>query len=194
MKDREKQRRSAGFSLAETLLAVIILLLVSGIVAAGMPAAKTAYEKVVLASNAEVMLSSAESALREELGTAWGVQLVSTSKVTYYSAVTGTRSIMTINNEGIWVQEYVQDDLTPIPTGLISDQYTASDLTGETTKRELVHDPGVFFVTAGGFSLSGETVTVSNLAVKSGEAELAKIDSMPIKVFSVAPTTMSDGE
>ena len=191
MKDREKQRRSAGFSLAETLLAVIILLLVSGIVAAGMPAAKTAYEKVVLASNAEVMLSSAESALREELGTAWGIQLEGERKVTYYSAVTGTRSSMIIDNEGIWVQEYVQDDLTPIPTGFISDQYT---VTGETTKRELVHDPGGFFVTAGGFSLSGETVTVSNLAVKSGEAELAKIDSMPIKVFSVAPTKKSDGE
>ena len=55
-----------GFTLAETLLAVLILLMVSSIVAAGIPSARRAYEKVVLASNAEVLLSTTITTLRHE--------------------------------------------------------------------------------------------------------------------------------
>ena len=91
MRAKNRIRNRKGFTLAETLLAVLILLLVSSIVAAGVPAARQAYEKVVLASNAELMLSTAVATLRDELGTAWDVQQV-TGGVTYFSADTTNRS------------------------------------------------------------------------------------------------------
>ena len=53
---KNKIRSARGFTLAETRLAVIILLLAAAIVATGIPAARNAYEKVVLASNAEILL------------------------------------------------------------------------------------------------------------------------------------------
>ena len=99
MRAKEKLRSQRGFTLAETLLAVLILLLVSVIVATGMPAAKNAYEKVVVASNAQALLSTAATSLRNELGTAWNVIIddnaaktnagTAGSSVTYNSANTG---------------------------------------------------------------------------------------------------------
>lgn len=103
MKEREKIRNHnrRGFTLAETLLALLILMMVSTIVATGIPVAKNAYEKVVIASNAEVLLSTAVSTLRNELGTAKDVNIpgtpdadavVSGSAITYYNPVRGSRS------------------------------------------------------------------------------------------------------
>ena len=80
-----------GFTLAETLLAVLILLMVSSIVAAGIPSARRAYEKVVLASNAEVLLSTTVSMLRNELGTAMDVK-ANGSEITYYNTARGATS------------------------------------------------------------------------------------------------------
>ena len=70
-KKGKKIRDAHGFTLAETLLAVLILLMVSGIVAAGIPVAKKAYEKVVLAADAQLLLSTTVAELRDEIGTAW---------------------------------------------------------------------------------------------------------------------------
>ena len=88
---KHKLNKKSGFTLAETLLAVLILLLVSTIVATGIPVAKNAYEKVILASNADVLLSTTINALRNELGTAQDVETVSTDNsdvktvITYYN-------------------------------------------------------------------------------------------------------------
>ncbi len=94
---RQKIHTEKGFTLAETLLAALIMLLVSGIVASGIPVAKDAYEKVVLASNAEVLLSTTISTLRNELGTAQDVVADVDSEgkktiVTYYSGLRGASS------------------------------------------------------------------------------------------------------
>lgn len=103
-----KIRSNAAFTLAEALVAIIILLLVSGIVAAGIPAAARAYDNVVVAANSEMLLSTAMSELRNELGTA---KEISTSvlvredgvdkekKITYYNESAGSFSAITIYNE-----------------------------------------------------------------------------------------------
>ena len=67
MDAKKKIQSSRGMSLAETLLAVMILLMVAAIMASGIPAARNAYEKIVLSSNAEVLLSTTISTLRNEL-------------------------------------------------------------------------------------------------------------------------------
>ncbi len=91
---RRKIKSRSGFSLAETLVAIIILLLVSAIVAEGIPVAKNAYEKVVYAANAKVMLSTAITALRNEFATAQRIAPLDedTTSITYYSADRGADS------------------------------------------------------------------------------------------------------
>ena len=110
MRIGEKLKSHNGFTLAETLLAVLILLLVSVIVANGIPAASNAYRKTVLAANAQSLMSTTVAALRDELGTAWDVS-VADNKVTYYSADTGNRSTLEKADDGaIKLTEYVSTD------------------------------------------------------------------------------------
>lgn len=112
---KRKLQSRGGFSLAEMLLATLILLLVATIMTTGIPAAKTAYEKVILGSNAQLLLSTTVTALRDELGTAWDVE-VSGTTVTYSSANTGTKSVISRRKpkddstyETIYRQEFAKE-------------------------------------------------------------------------------------
>ena len=91
-KNNQKIHNRKGFTLAETLLAVLIQLMVSQIVATGIPVAKNAYEKVVLTSNAEVLLSTAVTALRNELGTAREIDIPDSQTITYLNSTRGSMS------------------------------------------------------------------------------------------------------
>ena len=55
---KKLKRGRAGFSFAETLIAILILLLVSSIVAAALPSASNVYVKSVDTANAQVLLST----------------------------------------------------------------------------------------------------------------------------------------
>ena len=96
MKNRTKQpnRARGGFMLAEVLMALLILVLATAVAAAGLPAAVRAYYNVVDAANAEVLLSTTMTALREELGTMEGFTLAKTDNelVSYKSASLQGRS------------------------------------------------------------------------------------------------------
>ncbi|MDO4803707.1 MAG: type II secretion system protein [Lachnospiraceae bacterium] len=97
---RQKLHNKSGFTIAETLAAVLIMLMAASIVASGVPVAKNAYEKVVLASNAEVLLSTTISALRNELGTAKDVKTeLDSTVITYYSDTFGTTSKVCLNQD-----------------------------------------------------------------------------------------------
>lgn len=102
-----KKKGRRGFTLAETLLTVLILMLVSTIVATGVPAAANAYEKVVISANANALLSTTIAALRDELTTAQNVRVIGT-RVYYYNTANGSSSIIDLN--GIksvpWLYEY----------------------------------------------------------------------------------------
>lgn len=116
-----------AFTLAEALVAIIILLLVTTIVATGIPAALRAYDRVVIASNAEVLLSTSMSALRNELGTAKDVD-VRDNKVIYYSE--GRNSMSEIskqnndkdhpNTEDIMIRKYAPDGIVITDTDVSS--------------------------------------------------------------------------
>lgn len=79
-----KLKGKSGFSLAETLLAVLILLLVSVIVANGIPMAKNVYNNVLIGSNAQLLLSTGVTALRNELSTTLGNTLSTAPRITVY--------------------------------------------------------------------------------------------------------------
>ena len=69
-------RGTAGMTLAELLIVLIILGFVTAILAAGLPTAISAYRKISDASNAQVLLSTGMTRLREELGTATEVEVL----------------------------------------------------------------------------------------------------------------------
>ena len=167
-----KSRR--GFTLAETLLAVLILLLVSAIVATGMPAATNAYNKIVLGANAKVMLSTAITALHDEIGTAWKVETPSetTTELVYFNASTGAKSkisLDTTDHNAIQVQDYLS-----LSGDLIHDvDYNKS------TTRHLVADSNAgMYVTYTGISYNAATgiVSIEHLKVckKSNGATLVE--------------------
>lgn len=112
MKRESKLKSRSGFTLAETLLAILILLLVSSIVAQGIPVARNVYNRVVLGANAQVLLSTTVTALRDELGTAWDVTAGTDNSLTYFSADIGSRSKLWVDaaTKTIQIQEYVATD------------------------------------------------------------------------------------
>lgn len=63
-------RRRRGFTLVETLVALLIFVGLTAVVAAGVPVAFQTYKQVVDGSNAQLALSTTASALRDELGLA----------------------------------------------------------------------------------------------------------------------------
>lgn len=63
-------RGRVGFTLVETLLALMILVILTGIVAMGIPVAFRTYTDAVNCSNAKVLLSTTSTILRDELSMA----------------------------------------------------------------------------------------------------------------------------
>lgn len=170
-------------SLAETLLAVLILLLVTVIITTGAPVAKEAYEKVVLGANAQAMFSTAVSALRDELGTAWDIK-VSDKSVTYFKAGTGAKGTISVSadNQPIQIQDYVVED----------DDLILDGTSG--VARHLVPDANTgLFVTYDTVSYSGGIVTIGGLRVcKQLETDIILAGgvsvNLAIRVLSAEPT------
>ena len=101
-------RKSAGFTLAETLVAVLILLMVTAVVAAGIPVAINAYYKVVDSANAQVLLSTSITAMRNELEFAKDVEIAqgdSNLTITFISADTGVKSKIYNSDNGVMLHE-----------------------------------------------------------------------------------------
>ena len=102
-----------GFTLAETLLAILILLMVTAVVAAGIPVAVHAYEKVVMASNAQLLMSTTITRLRDELGTATNISVAADNLTISYTGDTGRNSCIHFGStaaEGILLTEYADAD------------------------------------------------------------------------------------
>ena len=185
-KIRRKLHTENGFTLAETLLAVLILLMVSTIVATGIPVARNAYEKVVLASNAEVLLSTTISTLRNELGTSTDVDIpggtavnnVKSGKaITYYNSARGSSSRIFMVDGGTDIQfqryysaEGLLPNAVPDPGNLISDETATNNLHVTFDTVAFDQDTGI--------------ITFSNLTVKRDSSVLASRDTLLIRVFS----------
>ena len=110
----QKLKSRAGFTFAEALISLLILLMVSAIVAGGMPVAANAYHKVVKAANAQVLYSTTRTALRSQLETAVKeIDRASGSdgekKYNYYSSET-LRTTIGNSEEGIMFYPYEMKD------------------------------------------------------------------------------------
>lgn len=183
MKRLHRLNSQSGFTLAETLLAVLILLLVSGIVATGIPVAKNVYDKTIVAANAQVLLSTAVAALKDELGTAWDVNLINNGKIiTYFSADTGARTKIDLSGNTIKIQDYTEVD------GLIVTTDSGVGAERQLISEKSMSDDLVFKIDAEESNkVENDTVFIKNICVcrKGSDIALAELDSLAIRPVSV---------
>lgn len=179
---RKALKSSGGFSLAETLICILILLMVSAIVGAAVPAASNVYQKTVDAANAQVVLSTTITMLRDQLSTAGDVK-VSGTTVTYRSGragESGTACMLMLNSQTITVYKG--------PYSALHSE-TASDyaFNGDVTSYNLVSQEAVtgnLVITYTGISKSGNTIVFEELTVKKGEVNLTEPRDVSIRVLS----------
>ena len=200
----QKLKSCAGFTLAETLVTVVILLLATSIIGAGMPAAINAYRSAIDAANAQVLLSATVNALRGELSTARDVKKVDAQTITYTSSRTGSQSKLFLDGGVIKIQEY--DDLAQgdTPEGFLEeDAESVSALQPDSggghpllddAMRKTTRDGTPMAVVYTGIDVDEEhgCVTISGLSVKRGEENDAlELANMPddadliIRAFAV---------
>ena len=106
-------RATAGFTLIETMMALLILVLLTGVVASGIPVASQTYTKAVDASNAQVALTTTAAKLRDELGLAQDVFFPTTGgderNVEFFKTSDGYWAKIEnpgANEKGLYVQAY----------------------------------------------------------------------------------------
>ena len=189
-----KLNQQKGFSLAEMLVAVLILLMVSAVVAGGVPAASNAYSKAVDAANAQVLLSTAATALRDELGTAKNVS-VRGKTVRYYSADNGNYSELSLGEKDgrsvIMLTSYLGGEVknNPDASGGSATTITYGAPTDK-VQWELVSSAAItkkLGLTYGSVSFDGGIITFTNLQVlKNSSNVLAELANLEIRVISGA--------
>ena len=172
-----KLNRAAGFTLAETLVAVLILLMFTAVVAEGLPAAVSAYRKAVDASNAQILLSTTVDALRGELSTAWDVETDGTT-ISYKSSHTGAESKIYLDDKKqIILEEYAGDDGNS-PDWLEGDKIKPPKISVLPSKALTKSLAGEMKVTYSGVARVPETgkveyVKITGLEVKSAADKVA---------------------
>ena len=176
-KIRQKLQKSEAFTIAETLVAVLILLMVSGIVAAGMPAAIHAYQGVELASNSELLLSTTISELRNELGVSKNVTVENTKKaVTYYNESNNMMSRIYLKDGKIMCRRNVGSDMSKEDEEQPGEPLVTDPLT---VKSKLT-------VTYDSVDLNGskDIVKFKNLEVKNGSHVMTSREEVYIRIIS----------
>ena len=126
MKQKNQKRNRGGFTLAETLIAVLILTMVAGIVAGGIPAARNALDKAVDTSHSQLLLSTTMTSLRNELATASSITCASETvnedgsvaedpaarKIISYVDSSGAVCTLQSEDDGIYVEKEASPDIS----------------------------------------------------------------------------------
>ena len=191
-----KLNQQNGFSLAEMLVAILILLMVSSVVAGGVPAASNAYSKAVDAANAQVLLSTAATALRDELGTAKKVNVSNDGKtVRYYSADNGNYSELSLGDKDgrsvIMLTSYLGEKVTNSDSDVSggSADATTYGAPEDKVQWELVSSAAItkkLGLTYESVRFDNGIITFTNLQVLTNSNMLAELEQLEIRVISMA--------
>lgn len=191
-------RGQRGYSITELMVTMTILMLVTSIMATGAPAALRSYMGVVDASNAQILLSTTATRLRDELSMADPNQLDLDSKEleSFVSLETGYSVSFVFDNEGYlckkeWGATTTEGSATP--TYLVPHKTAASAQASQqlrATYDSIEYENGIFTVknlrvgkvTPAAAGDEGEsTSTKPNVTVVGG----AKYDELKIRVLAV---------
>ena len=176
---KQKLLNKRGFSLAETLMAVLILLMVSEVVAGGIPAAANAYYKVIEASNAQVLLSTTMTKFRDELSTARISSLDTINVSGDNSSITYTRS----NGNRVKLVSYGNENTKKGIYLCIEDASgrTISErlLISEAASNKNLHLECAFY-----YDPSTGIVTIQDINVKKGNKTITSMADYEIRVIS----------
>ena len=170
-----------GFSIAEMLVAILILLMVSSVVAGGIPVARDAYNKVTVSANAQVVLSTAISALRNELAVASDVEIEGTS-VSFTNPDTGGKTTISCDSDDIKIQDTIS---IGIVTGKPSDKRLLVTLAS--AGNDKLHVTYESVGTSDSITNNG-IITFTNLQVKREGDTTArvKLDSLSVRIISAS--------
>ena len=177
VKIAEKLKDRSAFTIAETLIAIIILMLVSTLVAAGIPSARRAYEGVVKAADAELLLSTTISTLRNELSTAKDINIESNT-IKYYNGATGAYSKIS-KNTGDSGKGEIQYQKFATEEGLSEE---ASAVVPLITQQASTED---LYVTYGSAVYADGIVTFSDIYVRdNSKKDVTGQDEIKIRIIS----------
>ena len=182
---KARLKGTAGFTLGEILVVVLILLMVSAVMAAGIPSAANAYRKVVDAANAQTLLSTTMTALRDELTSAREVSVGNDQKSVEYLSGSGVRSRIStgyVDNaayRGIGLEYLPYSGSADSASGrlLVSAAASNRNLTVSFDSVSFDEDDDSLLI----FS---DIIVTKNTG--DGSMELASADSLQIRVFSQA--------
>lgn len=175
-----KLKANTGFTLAETLITVLILLMVSSVVAGGVPAAVSAYSKAVDAANAQALISTTVNALRSELTTAKDVHLSSDgTEVIYISPDTGSKAKLYQDPDGIMVQDFLKYDETG-PQTQDGEVVEARKLVSDKTITDTLQ---ISYESVEWSTDDDEVLQFGNIIVNKSGTEIVTIDSLYIRPF-----------
>jgi len=182
----KKLKSSIGFTLSETLITVLILVMVSGVVAGGLPSAVTAYSKAVDAANAQVLISTTINALRAELSTARGVHLSNgtSGDPIYFSSATGSKAKIYKENDVIMVQDFLMYDESG-PQKKNGEAVPARDLV---SKSAVTNGLKVSYSSTA-WQDPGKVLVFNGLKVTKNNVTVASIDRLYIRCFEGSVTT-----
>lgn len=180
-------KSTKAFTIAEALIATIIMLLVTVIMVTGIPAAIRAYDNVVIAANSEVLLSTTMSALRNELCTAKDVKVNGTkTAISYYNVGFGTQSEISRAESGdgssesagtIMYRRYAQDTV-------IDDAYSETGQAKRLISKAASDKEKDLYITFKNVDYNDGIVTFTDLIVKKdGNDTPASRDSYSIRVL-----------
>lgn len=126
----KKSRRRLGFTMAETLLAVLIMGIAMGIVVQGIPMTKRVHDKVVDTANAQAVLSAGVTLLRDELSLAGNTELGLLSGDTFTKVTANENGVTQVDAAGgVVAVRYLSGD-----TGRTSTLYATGENTDTRTK------------------------------------------------------------
>lgn len=157
---KKKIRSSRGYTLAETLMAILILLIATAIVVRGIPMAADIQRRTVDTANGQVMLSTAMSLLRDELSVARDVKCVNEDgQLKYIKYVSGSTGCIVVlypwaaegDDSTVHMREYL---------GRVTDEEAATGLDGNVGDDYI--DQELVFTSDGSLRLSLGEVTVAD--------------------------------
>lgn len=163
-----KLNRSRGFTLGEMLITILILLLATAVSAQAIASARQTYSSVVNKSNAELLLSTSMTVMRDELSSARDIQVDGTN-VSYKSNRTGNYARIHLESGSVMITEYSYDSSTSVERSLITEQTATKELS-------LSYGPLRYDKTSG-------LLTIPDIKVTSGSAVLAEMDEYLIRTI-----------